>query len=212
LLRDSEARDIEAVFFDLAGVLVAKPGKTKSLFKAIKEQYGVSKKRLTQELKRRGYGRIYGRGLALALEGPLTAIVGRPLDCPLLDLIPEPVFIQENIELARGLRSRYRTGIIANSDGFVEERLTRAGLRNLFDVVIDSECAGVKKPEPAIFRIALEATNCRPEQCVFIDDKPANVEAAARLGMAGIVYSYDDGERLADLLAAHCSVLTPALR
>jgi HAD superfamily hydrolase (TIGR01509 family) len=212
LLRDANAGDITAVFFDLAGVLVGKPGKTKSLYEAIKARYGVSKKRLKQELARRGNEKTYGRWLAIALEEPLRDILGRPLDRPLLDLLPEPVFILENTEVVRALRFRCRTGVIANSDGFVEERLARAGLRDLFDVVVDSEIAGVKKPDPAIFRVALEAIDCRPEQCVFIDDKPANVEAAERLGMMGIVYSCEGGERLADLMDARCGLSLQSLR
>ncbi|HJR16770.1 MAG TPA: HAD-IA family hydrolase, partial [Gemmatimonadales bacterium] len=48
-------------------------------------------------------------------------------------------------------------GIVSNSDGRVEQALTAAGLRQYFDVVIDSSLVGIEKPDPAIFRAALDA-------------------------------------------------------
>jgi putative hydrolase of the HAD superfamily len=40
-----------------------------------------------------------------------------------------------------------------------------------------------RKPEELIFRVALEVTQRPPEQCVFIDDRPLNLESPRRLGM-----------------------------
>jgi putative hydrolase of the HAD superfamily len=45
------------------------------------------------------------------------------------------------------------------------------------------------KPEPGIYIEAARRAACRLEECVFIDDMPENVEAAVKLGMAGIVYA-----------------------
>ncbi len=47
---------------------------------------------------------------------------------------------------------------------------------------------GMVKPEPEIYLEAARRAGCRPDECVFIDDMPENVEAAAKLGMAGVVY------------------------
>ena len=58
----------------------------------------------------------------------------------------------------------------------------------IFDDYVLSFELGMVKPEPAIYLEAARRAGCRPEECVFIDDMPENVEAAVKLGMAGIVY------------------------
>ena len=45
------------------------------------------------------------------------------------------------------------------------------------------------KPDPAIFRLALDRFGIRADETTFIDDNPDNVEAAKRLGMDGIVFT-----------------------
>ncbi|MDE7321260.1 MAG: HAD family phosphatase [Lachnospiraceae bacterium] len=50
---------------------------------------------------------------------------------------------------------------------------------------------GLLKPEPAAYTDFFKTFSLRPEECFFIDDKPANVEAARNLGMDGCVYYGD---------------------
>jgi len=45
------------------------------------------------------------------------------------------------------------------------------------------------KPDPAIFRLALDRFGIKADETTFIDDNPDNVEAAKRLGMDGIVFT-----------------------
>lgn len=47
------------------------------------------------------------------------------------------------------------------------------------------------KPEPGIYLRFLEYFHLRPEECVFIDDDPRNIEAAIRCGMGGVIYHGD---------------------
>lgn len=47
------------------------------------------------------------------------------------------------------------------------------------------------KPEPGIYLRFLEQFRLRPEECVFIDDVPLNIEAAIRCGFSGVVYHND---------------------
>ena len=63
-----------------------------------------------------------------------------------------------------------RLGIVSNSDGRVEEALEAAGIRDRFDVIVDSALIGVEKPDPAIFRAALTALGVAPEEAVFVGD------------------------------------------
>jgi putative hydrolase of the HAD superfamily len=63
-----------------------------------------------------------------------------------------------------------RLGIVSNSDGRVEEALTAAGIRDRFEVVLDSALVGVEKPDPAIFRAALTALGVAPEEALYVGD------------------------------------------
>jgi putative hydrolase of the HAD superfamily len=72
--------------------------------------------------------------------------------------------------LARLRAAGIRLGIVSNSDGRVEQALTIAGLRDYFDVVVDSALVGVEKPNPVIFQTALDALGVAPEEALYIGD------------------------------------------
>jgi len=57
-----------------------------------------------------------------------------------------------------------------------------------FDGIVISGDIRMVKPEPAIFRHLLERYGLRAGDTVFVDDLPANVEAAQRLGLHGVVF------------------------
>jgi putative hydrolase of the HAD superfamily len=66
-------------------------------------------------------------------------------------------------------------------------RIEAFHLRREFAVFFSSCYVRSRKPEETIFRIALEVTQRPPEQCVFIDDRPINLESPRRLGM-GVIH------------------------
>ena len=79
---------------------------------------------------------------------------------------------------------KYFIGAINNEPLELNEyRIEAFGLRRDFQVFFSSCYLGTRKPEEAIFRIALEVTQRKPEQCLFIDDRPLNLENPRRLGM-----------------------------
>ncbi len=45
------------------------------------------------------------------------------------------------------------------------------------------------KPEPEIYRALFDKYSLKPEECIFVDDLSANVEAAGKLGMRGVVFT-----------------------
>ncbi|MDX2193488.1 MAG: HAD family hydrolase [Gemmatimonadales bacterium] len=63
-----------------------------------------------------------------------------------------------------------RLGVVSNSDGRVESALVAAGLRDAFEVVIDSALVGVEKPDPAIFSPALDALGADPATTLYVGD------------------------------------------
>ncbi len=72
--------------------------------------------------------------------------------------------------LSRLRAAGLRLGIVSNSDGRVEQALAVSGLRDYFDVVIDSSLVGVEKPDPAIFQAALDALGVGPEEALYVGD------------------------------------------
>jgi putative hydrolase of the HAD superfamily len=66
-------------------------------------------------------------------------------------------------------------------------RIQTFGLRDIFQVFISSCFVGYRKPEEAIYRLALDLVGRSPEECCFVDDRPLNLESAERLGMKTIL-------------------------
>ena len=62
-------------------------------------------------------------------------------------------------------------------------RIQTFSLREIFSLFVSSCFVGLRKPEEGIYRLALEITQRPPEECCFIDDRPLNLDSAARLGM-----------------------------
>ena len=94
---------------------------------------------------------------------------------------------------------RYFIGAINNEPLELNQyRIEAFHLRRSFQVFFSSCYIHSRKPEEGIFRVALAVTQRQPEQCVFIDDRPLNLEAPRRLGMS--VVHYESPQKLsADL-------------
>lgn len=106
------------------------------------------------------------------------------------------------VERARRLRAEgVRTGLLTNNvvefAAYWREKLP---VVELFDDVVDSSEVGLRKPDEAIYRLALERLGgIDPTRAVFLDDWPGNVAAARRIGMHGIVVDLDPEPALAEL-------------
>ncbi len=82
-----------------------------------------------------------------------------------------------------------RTGLVSNTwgpSGFPDE------LREMFDVLVLSGEVAVRKPDPAIYRLASERIGVPPERCVFVDDIEANVKGAESVGMRALLHRTAD--------------------
>ena len=61
----------------------------------------------------------------------------------------------------------------------------------LFDDVVDSHEVGMRKPNPAIYQLALSRLGAEPGRTAFLDDVPTNVAAAESVGMRGVLVDED---------------------
>jgi epoxide hydrolase-like predicted phosphatase len=96
----------------------------------------------------------------------------------------------ELIEYARGLRPRYRTGILSNSFVGAREREQAAyGFEDLVDEIVYSHECGRGKPDPRIYALTCARLAVEPAQMVFLDDSGPCVEGARRAGIHAVLYS-----------------------
>ncbi|MBS2965715.1 HAD family phosphatase [Actinocrinis puniceicyclus] len=96
---------------------------------------------------------------------------------------PQPEMI-DAVRAAR--RAGVRTALLSNSWG--EGGYPEASFAQLFDAVVISGRVGLRKPDPAIYRLAADRLGLEPGDCVFVDDLPGNLQPAERLGMAVILH------------------------
>jgi HAD superfamily hydrolase (TIGR01509 family) len=106
------------------------------------------------------------------------------------------------------LSQRYRMGVVSNFYGNLEAVCRSSGLAPLFAVVTDSCRVGAEKPDPAIFRAALDALHAAPETSLFIGDSlRRDCEGARRAGMGFIWIAPEDVQADAAQVTAPRSVL-----
>jgi glucose-1-phosphatase len=119
-------------------------------------------------------------------------------------LDPEPI---QDISLFEKLAKGYRLALLSNTDAIhVAHMEPTYDFFRFFPVRIYSCSVGASKPSPLIYREALRACKVQAGQAVYIDDILAYVEAARRLGMAGIHYQ-SPGKLASDLAGLGVNVL-----
>jgi putative hydrolase of the HAD superfamily len=97
----------------------------------------------------------------------------------------------ETLEIVKALQSsgRYLLATINNESRELNEyRINQFGLRGLFSSFFSSCYLGLLKPQPDHYRRAMQITHRKAEECVYIDDRPMNVEVASILGMRAIAF------------------------
>ena len=100
----------------------------------------------------------------------------------------DPVPIHEDASLER-LSKHYRLAVLSNTDP-IHVRHLESTYRffAFFPTRIYSCAVGASKPNPLIYKEALRALKVQAQEALYIDDIAAYVEAAQRLGMAGIQF------------------------
>lgn len=87
------------------------------------------------------------------------------------------------------LKDHYKLAVLSNhAKEWSEHMKQKFDLFKSFDPIIFSCDVGLRKPDPRIYEIALRRLKCDADECVLIDDKKRNVDAAEKLGIKGIVF------------------------
>ena len=95
--------------------------------------------------------------------------------------------VRDNAALLSELASRYHLGLVSNFYGNLTAVCDELGIRSLFRVIVDSERVGCRKPDPRIFRHALDELGVKSGEATFVGDSLARDMAGARgIGMAHI--------------------------
>jgi epoxide hydrolase-like predicted phosphatase len=189
--------DIEAVIFDLGGVLV------RTEFPQVRHRLARKLGLDPTTLDRIIWGR---EDWELAQVGTITyeeywqrvgAALGLSTPEELSDFRREYFsgdrVDQKLVHLIEGLRSHYKIGLLSNAPDKLEIWLENDwGIRDLFDAIVYSAQVGMAKPDPAMFHLILERLGLSPSETLFIDDYPRNVEAALALGLKAIRFTGTD--------------------
>jgi putative hydrolase of the HAD superfamily len=116
-----------------------------------------------------------------------------PLKAELLDFysheyVRNAVLMDRARDVINHTRKKYRTGLITNGRTSIQYgKIDQLEIRDEFDLIIVSEEAGIKKPDPRIFEMALERLQLKPEECIYVGDHPVNdIAGAAKIGMGTI--------------------------
>jgi glucose-1-phosphatase len=103
------------------------------------------------------------------------------------------------VDYIRSLRPRFKTGLLSNAwDDLRRLMEDKWKINDAFDEIIISAEVGIAKPDPRIYRLAVDRLGVDPEQAVFIDDFFHNLEAARSVGLATVHFKVRE-QALAEL-------------
>jgi putative hydrolase of the HAD superfamily len=183
---------ISAVLFDLTGVLTTSPwphltaaagGNVELLVGSYHEDGDHPWHRL--ERGEIGFAQWFQDVTALAADAGVELDLS-PLAALRDEMVVYPHVVERVLELRRG---GYKTALVTNNvrEGSTMWRSLLA-VDELFDVVIDSSEVGMRKPNRAIFELALHKLGLvDPATAVFLDDLDSNVAAARNAGLHAIL-------------------------
>lgn len=90
--------------------------------------------------------------------------------------------------LDRLTSSGYRLGVVSNFEEWLEKMLVELEVGHLFEVTVISGVAGIEKPDPQIYEIALREADVTPDVALHVGDSPAmDVEPATAVGMRAVL-------------------------
>ncbi len=226
---------MEVVFFDAAGTLFSVRGSVGEIYSRVAAKYGISAE--PRELEAQ-FSRVFR---ARSREGPpaggnsgLTAerswwmeivrlVFAGKLDSGLLQAYFDEVYeafrsghswelYADTLPCLEHLHtSGYRLAVVSNFDSRLYDLLANLGIDRFFERVVLSWHAGSAKPDPVIFRRALEAMSIGPRQALHVGDSlHEDVAGACAAGLTAVLLDrggrhpdYKSGIRMENLLGLY---------
>jgi len=184
--------DIQAAIFDLGGVLLRTEDRSPRT--ELARRFNMTFEEIEKLV-------FYSASGKLAAMGKISAHVHWEEVCKVLKIpFTQMAEIQrdffggdrvdrELITYIRSLRPRRRTAMLSNAWDDLRQWLEAEWkIADAFDEIIISAEIGLAKPDPRIYRLALERLEVDPANAVFVDDFQENVDGALALGIHGILF------------------------
>jgi putative hydrolase of the HAD superfamily len=195
----ASAADLDALTVDAMGTLVELGDPTAALTAALAERGAQASATEVQAAFRaeveyylthaqEGRDEESLRDLGRRCAGVFLEHLGSPLDSA--EFAPAFVGALEFrvLDGAVGALERFRgaglaLACVSNWDASLADHLDAAGVGTFFDTVVSSAEAGAPKPDPAVFRLALDRLGTAPERTLHVGDEDADREGAAAAGL-----------------------------
>jgi putative hydrolase of the HAD superfamily len=114
--------------------------------------------------------------------------LGELLYAEFTDLANYRLFDDVRDALERLSDAGLRLGVVSNFEEWLERLLEQLEVTHYFDVRVISGVEGMEKPDPRIFRLALDRAGVEPGDAVYVGDNPLfDTEPAEALGMRGVL-------------------------
>lgn len=185
-------RSITTIFFDIGGVLLT-DGWGHSSRRAAAEKFGLDWDEYADRHEKVAHAIETNR---MTLEQYLDrAVFYRPRAFSRKEF-RDFIFAQseakpESLQIVKQLAEAHKYFLATINNEVLELNLYRIehfGLRTFFPVFFSSCFLGLRKPDEAIYRAALQMTQRAPDECVFVDDREVNLECPRELGMHSILF------------------------
>jgi epoxide hydrolase-like predicted phosphatase len=188
------AYNIKAIIFDFGGVLMRTDNPEPR--ERMARQLGLSIRELETIVFESEDGQMAEVG-AITSEERWKRVTGRlGMNAPdAWQTFPRQFFAGEVldtrlVEYVRHLHGTHKTALLSNASDSLDEYVrSTLELGDAFDIIIISALVGVSKPDPAIYRLALDRLQVAANEAIFVDDRRDNVEAAAEVGIHAIQFS-----------------------
>jgi len=97
---------------------------------------------------------------------------------------------QPLVDFIRQKKAQHKIGVLSNvGEAFFESLFSEQERQELFDEIVLSSKVGVMKPSQEIYELTVARLGLLPEECVFIDDQPKNVEGARLAGLQSLLFT-----------------------
>jgi len=170
-------KDIEWLFFDMGSTLIDEHLVYEHTFRDIAEYTNLD------------YQYVYEEALKFYKQNKKGDIeLGINYNLPKRKWHTEDEILYKNVpQCLKILNDKYKIGIIANQPLGTKSRLKKWKIIQYIDLIIASAEKNVSKPNPKIFEIALQKSQCRADKAIMIGDRIDNdIIPAKKIGMRTI--------------------------